>query len=437
MRVPDRRFVAGLVAIAVGAVALRLVYVFVAVHDRIALNGDAETYHLLGRVMAAGHGYIRPREFLDAGEVVPTAEFPPLYPTLLAALDLVGIDSPTGQRVVGALLGGVTVVVIGLVGHALAGRWVGWTAALLAAVYPQLVVLDTSLLSEGLLVLLVATILLAVLHARDATGTARTWWWLAAGFLVGLAAVTRSEAILLVPLLLVPATHVAGDRRTWARTAAIACIGVIVIVGGWTIRNAVSLGHVQPFTNNSGTLLAGANCDEVYSGRLDGLWLLQCVFDVDDAAGVAGLDETETAAARRSAGLEYAREHASEVPRVAAVRVARVVGVWDVRDQLRFESLEGRAYHWLWAGWIGWLVLAPAAVAGAVIRRRRGELLWPLLVMPAIVLPMAALTYGSQRFRAIAEPSVILLAAVAFVALGGAIVERRAQSRGSTRTSMY
>ena len=46
---------------------------------------------------------------------------------------------------------------------------------------------------------------------------------------------------------------------------------VVVCVGGWTIRNAVSLDHIQPITNNSGTLLAGANCERTYRGAQAGL----------------------------------------------------------------------------------------------------------------------------------------------------------------------
>ena len=87
----------------------------------------------LGRHLADGEGYIRPAEFLDDGTRIPTAEFPPVFPTILAVLDTVGVGSPTGQRLAGALLGGLTVIAIGLLGNAVAGRAVGITAAWVAA----------------------------------------------------------------------------------------------------------------------------------------------------------------------------------------------------------------------------------------------------------------------------------------------------------------
>ncbi len=415
----------------VAGVILRFVYVLGTVRGRIELGGDAETYHRLGAVLAGGHGYIRPREFLQDGTVVPTAEFPPAYPLLLAALDLVGIDGPTGQRLVGALLGGITIAVVALLATAVAGRGVGVVAAWFAALYPQLVVFDGSLLSEGPYALLIAAALLAVVRARSADGRSRLRWWAAAGAALGVAVLTRGEAILLLPLLIVPATRVPGDRRAWARAAVVASAGTIVLLGAWTIRNAISLDHVQPFTNNSGTLLAGANCDAVYGGVQFGGWRLDCVRPLS----VAGLDETELAAERRAAGLEYMRDHAGEVPGVMAVRVARTFGVWDVRSNLFFESLEGRDYDWLWAAWYAWIALAPLAVVGAVAQRRAGRELWPLLVPFAVVIVTSMLSYGTQRFRMIAEPSTVVLAAIGVVTLARSFSTRVATDDGPDAAS--
>jgi hypothetical protein len=42
---------------------------------------------------------------------------------------------------------------------------------------------------------------------------------------------------------------------------------------------------------------------------------------------------------------------------------------------------------------------------------------FPLLIVPAIVVITVAITYGSTRFRAVAEPSLVVLAAVAIDAL--------------------
>jgi asparagine N-glycosylation enzyme membrane subunit Stt3 len=61
--------------------------------------------------------------------------------------------------------------------------------------------------------------------------------------------------------------------------------------------------------------------------------------------------------------------------------------------------------------------MAPFAVAGAWLLRRRRQPLAILLVPLAMVTLTALLTYGSTRFRFAAEPSIVVLAAVAVDAL--------------------
>jgi hypothetical protein len=63
-----------------------------------------------------------------------------------------------------------------------------------------------------------------------------------------------------------------------------------------------------------------------------------------------------------------------------------------------------------------WL-LAPLAVAGGWLLRRRRQPLVILLMPVAMVTLTALLTYGSTRFRFAAEPSIVVLAAVAADAL--------------------
>ena len=414
--VSKRAFRAVLGLTAIVGIGLRVFHIRRA-YPGVLEAGDAGTYRLLAELMADGKGYIRPRDFLFTGERIPTAEFPPLWPTLLAVLDLFGFDGSNEQRAFGALLGGVTIVVVGLLAAAVAERRVGAVAASLTAAYPQLVVIDTSLFSEGLAVMLVATALLGVVRARHAEGgvlaTAGLRWWLLASVALGLGALTRSEIVLLAVVLVVPACRV-PDRQAWIRAAMVGLAGVVVCVGGWTVRNAVALGDLQPFTNNSGTLLSGANCDAVYSGSHIGLWNFDCA----DAIDRDGLSEATFASQQRSAGIDYALDNATDLPVVGGVRVLRTFGAWNIHNQLFFESLEGRDYRWLWAGWFNWLGLVALSLVGAVVEKRsvwRNR--WPLLVPLGVVFATALASYGNQRFRAIAEPGMLVLAAIGLVVL--------------------
>jgi asparagine N-glycosylation enzyme membrane subunit Stt3 len=74
-------------------------------------------------------------------------------------------------------------------------------------------------------------------------------------------------------------------------------------------------------------------------------------------------------------------------------------------------------------------VLLPLAVLGAVLLPRPAWRRWIVVAAgPVLVTVVAALTYGSVRLRAAAEPAVALFAAYAIVALIERVRARRVDS---------
>jgi hypothetical protein len=67
---------------------------------------------------------------------------------------------------------------------------------------------------------------------------------------------------------------------------------------------------------------------------------------------------------------------------------------------------------------------APSCCSGGGVR------VWPLLSTAVVVALTTALTYGQQRFRVAAEPSLVVLAAVSVAAVGG---RRRVESSTESR----
>lgn len=419
----------GLAVAMVAGLTARLVYV-ATVARHLALIGDSRTYHLLAQVLADGDGYVRPRELLSWGLHVPTAEFPPLHPFVLALADLVGITSPTGHRVVGALIGTGTILLIGLLGRRIAGPRAGLLAAGLAALSPVLIGNDTSLQAEGLFMFLLAGSLLAIHVAMG--GRPRPVQLVVVGLLLGLTALTRSEAVLLVPVAGVligwPRATAGGSQHDQAtlrarplaptaRAFGLVAAGAAVLLGAWAVRSSVELGGVVLTSTNSGTLVAGSNCDPVYHGPQKGLWLLQCVEAVD----ITGVEGDELGRTRRwiSAGTRYTRDHLSEVPGVAVVRALRTWGLWDPSGQVNIESFEGRNRDWHTFAHRAHLVTLAFAVGGFVVlgrwRQRRDLALLLAPVVLSVLVSMAS--WGNTRLRAGADVALVVGAAVALEAV--------------------
>ena len=427
-------FAPALAAIAVVALAVRIAFI-VWVAPQVPTLGDATAYHLLAANLAHGRGYIRPFDDLLLHLRRPTAEYPPLFPLLLALPARLGAHSVEQQRIFLAFVGAGTVSLVGLLGRRVVSPAVGLIAAALAAVYPMLFLSEATLMAESLYVGLVALLLLCAYRAYDDPKPVR---FVVLGAAIGLATLTRAEGILLGIVVVVPLAMWLRNLTARERIARIGvALGVaLVVVAPWTIRNALRFHAFVPVSNNVATLIDGANCDATYGGSQIGLWR-ETFSTLDVGLGPAfaqarycfvgfdirdpHFDEAKAASADTRAGLRYARHHLGSLPKVAAVRVLRTWGLYAPSQQVNFESLEGRPRSWQLRGTQMYWVLLPLALVGAVLLRRRRRAIWPLAATAITVTIVAATTYGQQRFRIAAEPAILVLAAVTIVELAGAV----------------
>ena len=403
---------ARLALILAGAFAIRVLYTVLVSQD-IPVIGDALTYHLLGENIADGLGFERPLHPQLAGfeswpPGTPTAEHPPLFPLLVGLFTKLGATTYLAQKLLLCGVGTITVAFVGLAGRELGGPAVGLTAAGLAAVYPFLWIVDGSLMSETLYGVFIAATLWAALRfaRRPSLGLAA-----GLGVLVGLAALTRGDALVLVPVLLIPLAFRAGAAwRSRLTLVAVAVGAFALVLAPWTIRNLTVFEQPVLISTNGNSVFVGANCDGVYHGELTGLWRFDCYGKAPPG------DESEQAAEYRDRGLDYARDHAGRVPAVMAVRFLRVWDLYRPLQQAEYEIIEGRSETASRIGLLMYYPLLLLAAAGALILRRRRAPLWPLLAFPVIVSLTAVVIYGITRLRFAAEPALCVLAAVALAA---------------------
>lgn len=394
-----RSFRTWLAAIVGGGAVLRLVRLFATKWHQPLLLNDSLYYSAQAGQLA--HGVWFHEVFTNQ----QGAEHGPLTPVLMSLVSW-GSDPLDRQRLVTVACGVATVAVVGVVGRRVGGDRVGLLAAAIAALYPNLWINDGLVMSESVGCLLVTLTLLAALRWADRRSLSRAATW---GGLVGLAALARSELLLLAPLAALLIVLVGRRRQVPVAAHALMVIGItLATIAPWTIFNAVRFDDPVLLTTNEGPLWLGANCPESYYGEALGGWSLFCV--VDAHFGEHGEDTSVRSTEQRRAGLSYARHHLGRLPVVVVARIGRTLDAYAVGNLVHNDIGEERERWASWAGVVTFWLLVPLAVAGAWRLRR-----WyvAVLSMPVVVVAVTTIVfYGAHRVRSPAEPALVVLAAV-------------------------
>lgn len=454
-----------LLVISLGGALLRLGIVVVSTLDNPLQLNDSLYYSMQARRNAAGEWF---RELLTDQ---PGAEHPPLTSLYLTPWSVGSGDAIARQRLAIALLGCVTVPVVGLAARRLwqstqrpaappterdraaprpgpdavpserdrAAPWpgsvvappgvavrrrgvvsaerVGLVAAAVAAVYPPLWINDLVVMSETPAMLAVAGALWAAGSFLAAPSALRAG---SLGVLVGLAALARSElALYAVGFAMVMVLTAAATERCRAmRRALVLLLAAAVAVSPWVLYNLVRFEHPTLLSTNDGATWLGANCDATYHDDV-GHWDVRCLFPLETLRdGSIAADASITSTDRRARAFDYIRDNLGRLPVVVAARVGRLVDVYAVRSMVGNDVREDKPVWAVWAAVVTWWPAAAAAAVGWWQLRRRGAAArWWLLVPPAVALVTAVSFYGAHRMRAPAEPAIVILAAIALTQL--------------------
>ena len=249
----------------------------------------------------------------------------------------------------------------------------------------------------------------------------------------------RAELGLLALTLVVPLILMARDA-TWRRRIvllAVAGATSVVAIAPWTLYNLSRFNEPEFISTGLGSTLAVTHCPSTYSGVYTGWWSYECILALPDSP----TERSERDVFYRTQAYEFIGDNAASIPRVAAARLGRTWGVYHPWQQVELDSIELRPISLSKAGMVSLWVLEVAAVGGVVVLRRRRVPVLPLLAVPVTLSAASVLIYGTTRFRAAAEPAIVLLAAVAFTALGAELIRRRRarsdqdQTRISSRIS--
>jgi 4-amino-4-deoxy-L-arabinose transferase-like glycosyltransferase len=349
------------------------------------------------------------------GHVVQAASYrPPGWPAVLWVLWQITGPGTTAARVLLAVLGSLVAVLVLLIAQRLFGRRAGVVAGVLAALCPPLIAVGASLESETFFSVLVLGAVLAALASRAGGERARALV-AAAGVLVGMAALTRTNGLALVPVVAILAAH--GElrsARTWL-TGAVALLAAVCVIAPWTLRNARDLHAFIPVSTETGNTLAGTY--DATAARSGGRWIDPRPHGVYPAIFRADRSSPQLDAALTSASLRYAARHPIYPAEVVVRNTGRFMGLagpdW-IGFSLVTMSLRGDDAAAI--VWLGLLLTVGLGLAGAVLARgqRVPRALWGV---PVALWLSAALVNGELRLATPMLPFLCILGGLALVRL--------------------
>jgi 4-amino-4-deoxy-L-arabinose transferase-like glycosyltransferase len=412
----SRRFYARIALVFAGALSWRVYYVLGPVQHHFPKLGfnDELFYNVQAQLFASGRWFDNPFwTFATPPRYVPTALHPPLFTMFLAIPAKLGFTTQIDDRLATAVLGSITVVLIGLLARRIAGDGPGLVAAVIAAAYPPLWSNDSVIGLETLYCFLVILSLLAFYRFWR---TPSLWWAAAIAACLSLAALTRSEGIILLVLLCVPAALWA-PRWDWGnklKALGIMALVAVVLISPWVIRNLVTFQEPTFLGTGFGGVLAYGNCDATYYGPKLGYW--------DDSCSLKNypreLEESKIDKLARDKGVHYIKAHLGRVPVVLAARAGRVWDVFRPTQNREFNELfEQRGRLASWATLISYYVLLPFSITGLVIMRKRRIPIFPMIAIAVSVTLTAVLGYPITRYRAAFDSVMPVLTAVTLAAL--------------------
>ena len=421
---------------------------------------DQNGYLLLGRLLAKTGRFTR---FANTPLYVPEAIRTPVYPALVAGLDLVFGESHVVIALAQAALFVIICWLVYAIGRAVTSDRIAMAAGLVTALYPPLPYFGALVLTETLTTFLVTTGMALWLRALRQSGAERKGTvgpFLASGLVFALTALTR-PAFQYLPLFLMAAGVFAPRdvRRLRWRGGLVMLAAFFAAVVPWLAYNAVYFKSVT-FTP------AGGPGRQLFEGtwqvQLPGRVETELTTIADSTPDRTTLDERVRAVAARSRlpaepMLRYVHQHQDirriwtepQDPwervsaRIAADREYWRVGLENIRQNpvrhvwrravrgtfllwaseipVRYSDINRLSPLTIRAIWLSQVALMLLAAWGAVVlarRRARDE----ALAIAALVLYITAVhtpLYAEARYSLPAMPMILLLTTVAVADLVG------------------
>ncbi len=410
MSSPRRRTLFAILAL---ALVLRLAHLW-AVRDQPFFSWlamDSQEYDRWAQGIAAGD-WLGSQVFFQA----------PLYPYLLGAVYTV-----LGHRLALVYLLQILLAVAGCwalyrAGREMADERTGLGAALLAAVYGPFLFYDAQLLKESPAVTATSFLLWALAAARSRPGVKT---WIGAGALLGVLALLRENALLLVPLLL-PLAWRREDR--WpglARRGGALVAGLVLALLPVALRNGVVGGDFLPTTSQGGVnfyIGNNARADGTYQPIVPGKQIPE--LERREPARLAEqalgrpLSPGEVSRYWLGQALGWARQHPGDFLRLQLRKLGMFWSWYEWPDAVDYYYVKtlSPALRLPLLEFGGAVILA---LAGLFLARRRLGAFAPALLFALGWMASTVIFFLFSRYRLPAVPALLVLGGAALAEIRG------------------
>ena len=182
---------------------------------------------------------------------IPTAERPPLYSLFLAGIYSLFGQSHLAVKLVQAILGAISCVIIYLIAKESFNHKVGLWSGIVMAFYPPLISTAGFILSEELTVILLA---ISILFLTRAIKRKQVRYYILTGIFLGLTTLCRSIT-LLFPIFLYFTLLFSSSKKREFVLISILLVSMIATVAPWTIRNYIKFNAFIPCQTDRGANL--------------------------------------------------------------------------------------------------------------------------------------------------------------------------------------
>lgn len=334
-------------------------------------------------------------------------------------------------------LGSLTCLLIFVIGEKIFGRTAGLVAALLLIFYANLTLIELTLEPEALVIFLNSLIVFFLLQIKEETKSGRALGkWLIVGGLIGLAIITKPNALLILPIAIIFNCWVSSRSAFTIKSILLMFLGVLIFLGPVTLRNYYKFNDFILVTADSGKVF--------FHGHGPGATGMERADLPQQGFVEEGMDEPDYAhalfrrVARNLSGQnlkpsECARfwwhqtwEHIKKHPQDAFIlelrKLAFFFGNYEVHD---IDSTY--KYYRIIQKWpfLPFGLISSLGILGMWLARKNLRQLFLIYAMVKIYILTVLVFFAASRYRLPAVPFLSLFAAYTMISLISWLKERK------------